>query len=184
MSKIHVLGASGSGTTTTAKALAKALNYSHLDTDDYFWEKTDVPFTKKRKIEDRVKLLEDDILCKNNIVLSGIFYPWGDMLTKYFDYLVYVETDDGTRIKRLIKREYDMYGSRMLKGGDMHIQFKRFLTWAMNYEKNTNEDIGREKTETWMKKSKLRVIRVDGTKSVDEITKKIINELENYRKWR
>lgn len=36
MAKIHVLGASGSGTTTTAKALAKILGYVHLDTDNYF----------------------------------------------------------------------------------------------------------------------------------------------------
>ena len=48
MAKIHVLGASGSGTTTTAKALAKILGYVHLDTDNYFWEPSDIPFTQKR----------------------------------------------------------------------------------------------------------------------------------------
>ena len=38
--------------------------------------------------------------------------------------------------KRLITREYNMFGERMLEGGDMHVQFKRFLKWAMNYEEN------------------------------------------------
>lgn len=57
MAKIHVLGASGSGTTTTAKAVAKALRYVHLDTDNYFWEPSDIPFTKKREIKDRIELL-------------------------------------------------------------------------------------------------------------------------------
>ena len=49
MAKIHVLGASGSGTTTIAKVLAKKLGYVHLDTDSYFWEETDIPVTHARK---------------------------------------------------------------------------------------------------------------------------------------
>ena len=49
-----------------------------------------------------------------------------------------------------------MFGERMLEGGDMHVQFKRFLKWAMNYEENTNEDIGQEKTEQWLSRSNTR----------------------------
>jgi adenylate kinase family enzyme len=37
VSRIHILGASGSGTTTLAKALANELGYKHFDTDDYYW---------------------------------------------------------------------------------------------------------------------------------------------------
>ena len=136
MPRIHVLGASGSGTTTTAKALAKALGYTNLDTDNYFWEPSEIPFTKKREVKDRIELLRNDLLKNKNVVLSGIFYPWGDELTKYFDYLIHIETDKKIRRYRLIKREYEMYGDRMLEGGDMNAQFKRFLNWAMNYEKN------------------------------------------------
>ena len=42
--KIHILGASGSGTTTLAQALSTVLHNTHLDTDDYFW------FTKYTEI--------------------------------------------------------------------------------------------------------------------------------------
>lgn len=43
---IHILGASGSGTTTLARALAVKTGYAHFDTDDYFWLPTKVPFTE------------------------------------------------------------------------------------------------------------------------------------------
>jgi len=42
---IMVFGASGSGTTTLGREFAKILGFTHLDIDDYFWEKTDVPYT-------------------------------------------------------------------------------------------------------------------------------------------
>ena len=37
MQRIHILGASGSGTTTLGRALAERLQCRHFDTDDYFW---------------------------------------------------------------------------------------------------------------------------------------------------
>ena len=85
------------------------------------------------------------------------------------------------RRKRLIKREYDMFGERMLEGGDMHIQFKRFLKWAMNYEENINEDIGQEKTEQWLSRCNIRLIRVNGAMPIEKITKKIVSELDYFR---
>lgn len=36
--RIHIMGASGAGTTTLGKALAARLPHVHLDSDDYFWE--------------------------------------------------------------------------------------------------------------------------------------------------
>lgn len=55
------MGASGSGTTTLAKALAKELGYKHLDTDDFYWISSDVPFTKIRYIEERQSLLKKNL---------------------------------------------------------------------------------------------------------------------------
>ncbi len=77
-----------------------------------------------------------------------------------------------------------MFGERMLEGGDMHVQFKRFLKWAMNYEENTNEDIGQEKTEQWLSRSNTRLIRVNGAMPIEKITKKILSELDYCREER
>lgn len=45
---IHILGASGSGTTTLGMELAKKMGYYHFDTDDFYWEQTDIPYTKTK----------------------------------------------------------------------------------------------------------------------------------------
>ena len=38
---IHIVGASGAGTTTLGQALEREYAYKWLDTDGYFWEQTD-----------------------------------------------------------------------------------------------------------------------------------------------
>ena len=42
--RIHILGASGSGTTTLASAIADEHGHRHLDTDDFFWIPTNPPY--------------------------------------------------------------------------------------------------------------------------------------------
>ena len=54
---IHIMGASGSGTSTLAAALSQRLAFVHLDADDYYWLATDPPFTNKRDPRERTNLL-------------------------------------------------------------------------------------------------------------------------------
>lgn len=77
MNNIHILGASGVGTSTLGVALSKHLPHTHLDTDDYYW--TD-KFTKKREIPERRKLLEKDLTINEKWILSGAVCGWGDDL--------------------------------------------------------------------------------------------------------
>jgi len=44
--KIHIFGASGSGTSSIAQAAAVKLGYQHFDSDNYYWFLTTEPFTK------------------------------------------------------------------------------------------------------------------------------------------
>jgi adenylate kinase family enzyme len=52
-----VTGASGSGTTTLARAVADAWSVPHADANDYFWMPTDPPYVDKRREADRVALM-------------------------------------------------------------------------------------------------------------------------------
>jgi cytidylate kinase len=54
---IHILGASGSGTTTLGSAIAQAYGHVHLDTDDYYWVPTDPPFQETREPSARLDTL-------------------------------------------------------------------------------------------------------------------------------
>jgi len=49
--------ASGAGTSTLGYALELEHGYKWLDTDGYFWQKTDPPFVKSLPHEERVKLM-------------------------------------------------------------------------------------------------------------------------------
>lgn len=59
--RIHILGASGSGTTTLGNTLASQLGISHLDSDDFFWESTIIKFSKKRPVQQRLEMIETRI---------------------------------------------------------------------------------------------------------------------------
>ena len=57
MERIHIFGASGSGSTTIGKMLADIMNWQHYDTDNYFWLKTDPPFQNVQEFAERQELL-------------------------------------------------------------------------------------------------------------------------------
>lgn len=50
--RIHIFGASGSGTSTLGRAVAARLGYAFLDADDFYWLPTDPPFREKRDVAD------------------------------------------------------------------------------------------------------------------------------------
>lgn len=66
---IHILGASGSGTTTLGRAIQQTFGHTHLDTDDYFWVPTDPPYIEKRIPHERQRLLKHDIVAHMGTVL-------------------------------------------------------------------------------------------------------------------
>jgi adenylate kinase family enzyme len=61
MNRIHIFGASGSGTTTLGKALANRLTIAFFDSDDYYWQKTDPPYRESYPKEERAQKLLKDI---------------------------------------------------------------------------------------------------------------------------
>ena len=64
--RIHIFGASGSGTTTIGKAISEKLGYQHFDTDNFYWLPTYEPFTEARPIEERLRLMQADLSSVGN----------------------------------------------------------------------------------------------------------------------
>ena len=69
--RLHVIGASGSGTTTLARALADFWSVPHADADDYFWEPSDPPYVVRRPEADRLALMRSVFVPREAWVLSG-----------------------------------------------------------------------------------------------------------------
>lgn len=76
-----------------------------MDTDDYFWESTNPPYTTKRNVSDRIILMRKNIAKYNKVVISGSLVDWSDELISFFTLAIRVETDTAIRIDRLKRRE-------------------------------------------------------------------------------
>lgn len=164
---IHLFGASGSGTSTLGRAIADRCNYFFMDTDDYFWEPTDPPYTTKRAIPERLALMKRDIVEHENVVISGSLVDWGDELIPLFTLAIRVETDTATRIERLRAREREHFGNRIDPGGDMYENHKEFIEWAASYDEGNINMRSKTKHDEWQKLLSCPVVLVDGSLPVE-----------------
>lgn len=167
--RIHIYGASGSGTTTLGKALSSKLGCHHFDTDNYYWIPTDPPFQEKRELQERQGLLKRDLKNKSEWVLTGSLCGWGDIFMPIFDLVVYLWIPMYIRMNRLIEREEIRYGREAIsEGGKMYDVTKTFIEWASQYDTGGIEVRSRVLHEKWMNKLKCPVVRLEGDLTVEE----------------
>ena len=179
--RIHIFGASGSGTTTLAKALTKELCSTHLDTDDYFWE---IQYTNIRELGDRIGLLKRDLENDKNLILSGAVCGWGDELIEYFDIVIFLWLPSETRLERLKKREFERYGEEIFDGGSKHEQYKEFMEWSGLYDHAGLEVRSKALHDDWLKTLTCPVLRIEGDYTVQEridMTKSFLLKNEGLR---
>lgn len=175
--RIHILGASASGTTTLAKALSEETGYCHFDTDEYFWIPTDVPFTQKRNIEERQELLKSDLGNTSEWILSGSLCGWGDIFIPYFELVVYLSLPKEVRIKRLIERERQRYGTEIERDGTMYKSHNDFLEWASQYDEAGAHMRSKMLHDIWISKLPCPVLKVEGDKTVKERLNSVLRRI-------
>lgn len=108
---IHLLGESGSGTTSVGRQLEKLSGIRHFDTDSFYWQDSSVPYSHPRSESDRKKLLLEALPESGAWVLSGSLCGWGDFLIPRFNLVIWLRVDQNLRMERLRKRETERYGS-------------------------------------------------------------------------
>src|SRR6266536_1982143 len=155
--RIHILGASGSGTTTLGRALAEYLACPHFETDDYFWLPTDPPYTQQRVRTERAQLLMDDVTAHDAWVVSGSLCGWGDVAIPH-----------DRRMARLRRREHARVGERILPGGDMYESSQAFLAWAAAYDEGGLDIGSRRLYEEWLGMLPWPIICFEGEYSIEE----------------
>lgn len=177
--RIHIFGASGSGTTTIGKLICDKLGYTHFDSDNYFWLPTHDPFTVQRENKECIDLMKNDLSNTPNWVLSGSLMGWGDVLIPFFDLIVFVYVPKDIRINRLKNREYERYGDEILKGRSQHKKYVDFIEWAESYDDGTKSGRSLFKHRSWINNLKRTVLEIenndleDSVKTVIESIKKI-----------
>jgi adenylate kinase family enzyme len=166
--RVHILGASGSGTTTLAKALATHLGCPHYDADSYFWLPSDPPFQHIRDVEPRRVMLSADLEKPGSWVLSGSLCGWGDIYIPLFGLVVFLRIPHELRMARLAAREVARYGAEAIgPGGAMHAGSVAFLKWAAGYDEGGLEIRSLRIHNDWLATLPGPVLRLEGDATVE-----------------
>lgn len=167
--RIHIFGASGSGTTSLASAIAGKHGHRRLDTDDFYWAATNPPYREKRPRDQRLALLRQALLGSVPWVLSGSLCGWGDPLIPEFDLVVFLVVPTPIRLARLRAREIARYGHQAIAmGGELHKTHVEFLEWASCYDKGGAEMRSRALHEAWLAGLSGAILRLEGDRPVGE----------------
>lgn len=176
MARIHVLGASGAGTTTLGTALAARLGCPHEDTDAYYWLPTDPPFTAPRPPDARLTLLLPQ-LAGANWVLSGSALKWGTPLEPLYELVVFLRLDPALRMARLYRREVERYSARINPGGDMALASQAFVDWAESYDTAGPGQRSLAAHEQWLTALTCPILRLDSAAPVEELAVAVLGHL-------
>ena len=171
---MHITGASGTGTTALARALASEWSVPHADVDDYFWVPTSPPYTTKRAVSERLRLMDDVFVGRDAWVLSGSLMGWGDRLIERFDAVLFVSLDHEVRLDRLRAREMTRYGASIQAGGEREAAYREFIVWASGYEDLDFDGRSRTRHEQWLSTLPCPVLRLESARPVDELVAEVL----------
>lgn len=174
MVHIHVMGASGSGTTSLGIALSDQLGIAHLDTDHFFWMPTEPPFTTPREVEGRLALFYAEADQLDGWVLSGSALKWGKPIEPLYDLIVFLQIDPELRLARIRARETARYGDRIEPGGDMAVKSQEFLEWAASYDTAGPERRSLAGHEEWLLTQEAPILRLNSAQAIDDLVAEVL----------
>lgn len=168
---IIVCGLNGSGKSTLGKALAEKLGYNFIDAEDLYFnrEDDDYKYAFSRSREEAEELLLREIRSKGSFVFATVKGDYGGKFDRFFNLIIVIDVPKEIRLRRVKERAFNKYGERILPGGDLYEKEKSFFDFVSSRSPDT--------VEKWLEKVKCPVIRLDGTKSVDENVTFIIEQI-------
>lgn len=170
---IIICGLNGSGKSTLGKALAEKLDFYFVDNEDLYFPKTNpnYVYSAPRTREEVSKLLFDEVKAHENFVFASVKGDYGEYIYPFFSYAVLIDVSKDIRMQRVRNRSFQKFGNRMLTGGDLYEQEEKFFELVKSRPENTVEE--------WIQTLKCPIIRIDGTKPIEENVDFIIEQLQN-----
>ena len=172
---IIICGLNGAGKSTLGRALAKEWKFHFIDAEDLYSSKDDpnFPYAHPRTRDEAETLLASEIKVHENFVFASVRGDYGEPVRSALRCAVLIDTPKEIRLRRVKERSYQKFGSRMLPGGDLYEQEEKFFDFVGSRTENT--------TKEWLETLCCPVIRVDGTKSVEENIRLITERLPHIR---
>ncbi|MEA5256526.1 adenylate kinase [Arcicella aquatica] len=175
--KIHIFGASSSGVTTLGNALSNDLNIPYFDSDEYYWEKSDPPFTVRRNPSDRTLMIKKDIEQTDDWILGGSIISWGDIFPS-FDLIVFLWVPPHIRMERLREREFSRYGNIIYTDPARIKQYNDFMAWAADYDNHTGIATRTlDAHENWLHQTTSPTLAIRGDFTTEQRIDLILNKL-------
>ena len=81
------------------------------------------------------------------------------------------------RLRRLLRRERQRHGDRILPGGDMHKIPTDFMTWAGRYDSAGMEQRSRVLHQRWLHLLHCPLLQLDGALPTDDLVRRVITAL-------
>lgn len=176
--RVVVLGASGTGKSTLAEALATHLAIPHFDSDAYYHRPTDPPYREPRPPEERRALLERDLAPHPSWTLSGGALAWTPRPALEPTLLVFLDLPMELRLERLLARERARFGDRLLPNGDMADDHREFMAWTRGYDDGSAEGTNtRPLHESILRDATCRVLRLVGPMSRETLRQRALSAL-------
>ena len=159
---ILICGLNGAGKSTLGRILADRMGYEFIDNEDLYFPKEDpnYMFSGPRSEEEVVRLLEEKITANNRFIFAAVRGNYGDQLVSSLDHIVYIEVPKQVRGQRVRDRAYQKFGDRIRPGGDL---FEKENKWFSLTDSRTDDYVT-----DWLEQADCPVIRIDGTRPVEE----------------
>ena len=169
---IQICGLNGCGKSTLGKALAERMNFHFIDNENLYFSRTNIdePYTNPKSRTEVEKLLAEEISKHPDFVFAAVKGDYGKDVIPLYDYIVVIEVPKDIRSQRVRNRSYQKFGNRILVGGDLHSQEEAFFQMV-----DSRED---DYIANWLQKVGSPIIRVDGTKTVEDNVEYILQLID------
>ena len=168
---IQICGLNGCGKSTLGRALANRIGFHFIDNENLYFDsdQANEPYANPRPQEEVERLLMNEVSKYPNFVFAAVKGNYGKDIIPMYSYIIVIEVSKEIRSQRVRNRSFQKFGSRMLMGGDLYKQEEAFFRMA-----ESRQD---DYVENWLQSVKCPIIRVDGTKPIEENVEYIIHAI-------
>lgn len=159
---IQICGLNGCGKSTLGKAVAERTGFHFIDNENLYFSRTntDEPYANPKTRTEVERLLREEVSKYPDFVFSAVKGDYGKDIISIYNYVFVVEVPKEIRSQRVRNRSFQKFGNRMLIGGDLYHQEEAFFQTADSRQEDYIEN--------WLHQVSRPVIRLDGTKPIEE----------------